>query len=298
MPELMLLFGLASMTVLAVLTSIVTIPRAHFGVVQRFGRRTGRILPEGINIVLPFGIERTELISTELRTTPVTVRFFGKDNIEAVLTGSLQWRASPSITDEYGRNRFVEMSEETVADGITDAVESVCANLSGNETVETFIGERQAVEDCVNCAVRLPVPPHEERRLEPAAWIAFYAREGVAFRRLLEKGGERRFRDASPLEHRYGIEVAAFAITNITWSDATKQALEKKRQTLASLEAVDEQARRAEGIAKRLREEQGLEPETAMNTARILLGLAENKIITIEGLSKSALADIVRGLKP
>lgn len=292
--ELMLFFGLASMTILTVLTSIATIPRASFGVVQRFGRRTGRILSEGINVVLPFGIERIELISTELRTTPVTVRFFGKDNLEAILTGSLQWRASFAIADEYGRNRFVEMSEQTIADGITDAVESVCANLAGNETAETFIRERQAVEDCINCAVRFPVPPHEERRLAPAEWIPFYGSEGTALRRLLEKGGGGRFRDASPLEARYGIEVATFAITNITFSDATKQALEKKRQTLATLEAVDEQALRAEKIAQRLREEQGLDPVTAVNTARILLGLAENRIITLEGLDKAGLAELLR----
>lgn len=294
--DLFLLLILLLIAVVLFLKSIVMIPTACFGVVVRFGRRTGRILHEGINLRLPL-IEVVQSISMELDTTPIDTTFFTRDNLELSVVGSLQWAPTHRICDEIGRNRFLDIDKRTIAKGITDAIESELGKLGSVEKAESFIVNRDALEVLLNCILRLDRLPHEKEGIQAEALISYYKDNKQRITEHLRSHKKNVSHDFSAIERRYGIEIVAFILTRIAFSDTTKDALEKQGQAIVELAAVDERMGRIEVFARRLRSDHGLGHQEAVNTAKLLIGMADNKIVSFEGLDKLGLNTLLKALE-
>lgn len=137
------------------LSGFVGVPVAHYGVVTRFGKRTGRVLSEGLNFVAPF-IDKARLYSYELRTDSLDkISVFSEDRLDMELKGSVQWRPDKKTLVE-----FVEIPENTILIGLKDAIKSEIGKIAGEKEGDFFIKERKPLEMLINCIFRLQRPPH------------------------------------------------------------------------------------------------------------------------------------------
>lgn len=271
----------------------VVIPAYHFGVVERFGKRTGRILYEGFRLKIPL-IDGVELISLELDTIPIAVEFTTIDKLKLTCSGSLQWRPDPDIKDDKKRNTFVTMSEDIITTGMADAIKAKLGALGGKKTGKDFIQNRQAIGDIINCALRLSKDkiPHQnhdsgncgvdscrrEKEVDAKNLIDFYNKHWRIIKPIL--GNEdKEINDHSPTEERYGIDIKHFALANIAFSEETAKAFEKEKQAEARARAFDTKL-----VMVRKAKELGASPQEAFNAADVSLDPAVKKeIVSVEG---------------
>lgn len=270
----------------------VQIPAYHFGVLERFGRRTGRILEEGLGVKLPF-IDSVELISTELVEIDVPANFTTKDKLQLTSSGSLQYRPDRKVAPD-GRCVFVEMSEEIIKSGISDTVKAKLGALGGVKVGKDFIELRHSISDMLNCFFRLERPPHKDHNktqcgisdckisngdeIDAAELLEFYKTHWLIVKEALDS--ERNdVHTRSEVETRYGIDIEYYALASIDFSKATMEAFEKKKQAEARAGAFNkkiEMAKKAQGL--------GASAQVALNAADISLDPSvEKKVVSVEG---------------
>lgn len=252
----------------------VQIPAYHFGVVERFGKRTGGILREGLKLKLPF-IDQVELISLELETIPISVEFTTKDKLKLVCSGSLQYRPDPEI--KKGRNIFVEMSEKTITVGIIDMVKSKLGSLGGVKESNDFIENRAAIADLINCSLRLKKAPHLDSGVNIKKVIDFYKTNWQQVKKILN-GEKARVKNRSSIEERYGIDIEQFALASIVFTPETEKSFEKEKQAEARARAFDKKME----MAKKAKE-LGASAQEALNAADVSLDSAKKEVISVEG---------------
>lgn len=213
----------------------VIIPNVHFGVVQRFSKRTGRILKEGIHLVIPF-FDEVLLIEQLLKNKPLEVKVTSKDELPIEIVGSIQYRAASTITDAQGRNRFVEMDETVIENGINDAVEAELGIIAGLTTAEDFIQERAAVGLLIACILNLETPPHVREKVEPANRLKYYIDHlDECIEELQTHSADKH----SAIEERYGIDIVAFTLSRVKFDEATEAALKAKKDAELFTRSVD-----------------------------------------------------------
>ena len=153
--EIAVLVGTVVAIIAILANGIVVVPTVRYGVVTRFRRRTGRILTEGIHLVLSF-VDQVQIYPHELRTDSLDkIDVFSQDRLEITMQGSAQWRP-----DKNNLRTFVEIPENTILVGLKDAIKSELGKIAGDKTGDDFIRERKAIETLINCIFRLERPPH------------------------------------------------------------------------------------------------------------------------------------------
>lgn len=279
------IIGIGFLVVIAatILSSFVVVPSFHFGVVERFGRRTGRIVTEGLNIKLPF-FERVELISLQLAEIPVEIDFTTAppDRLQLTMKGSLQYRPDPSVSDKSyeRRNIFITMSEEIIKKGISDAIKDLLGMIGGITPADMFIQRREAINLLINCLLRLAVPPHRQAGMEVNHWLDFYAdahnRQFVV--EALEHEREVT-EDRSGIEERYGLDVVVFALAEVDFSNEVKKSFERQRQAQARREAFQHKI----AMAQQARD-LGATAQEALNAADVSLDPdVKKQVVSVEG---------------
>lgn len=281
------------MTVLVV-DSIVLVPAYHYGVLERFRKRTGTIYYEGIGFKLPF-IDKVIPVSMALTPIPIEVAFTSADKLQLGITGSLQYRPDPKGVDKDGRNLFISMSEAVIKNGIEDMLRDMLGGLGGVYNSDDFIKNRQALGDLINNILQFGIPYHfrhdvncevhgcvhkGEPRIDAKDLIAFY---NVHWKVLKEQHDREQEQKESPssVERRYGIEVEVFALSNVDFSKEMKASLEAQKQADARAEAFGRKMEMA-AKAKAL----GASPQEALNAADVSLtpDIAKNKVVvSVEG---------------
>lgn len=281
-----------------VLVAIVKVPAYHFGILERFGRRTGRIIEEGFGVKIPF-IDDVELVSLELGELDVDAKFTTSDKLQLEIKGSLQYRPDLGIVDTEGRNVFITMSEEIIRSGIEDAIASVLGGLGGVYQSDDFISNRQALADLLNAIFRLGTPPHLRHDAKNCAvcvanksqnkpqfgevvgakdLIDFYNSHWQLVRGIISQE-RHQLTDFSPTEKRYGIDVEAFFLSRVDFSEETKKAFEKQKQAEAREKAFGVKIRMAERV-KTL----GASAQVALNAADVSLDPDVKKsVVSVEG---------------
>lgn len=233
------------------LAGFVTIAKVHFGVVTRFGKRRRVVLLEGIHWIIPY-IDRVSspLIEQKLENMDLNggreqeVSVLSNDNLLVEVAGSLQYRANWRIGDEQGRNRFVEMSQEIIQHGISDAIEAELGEMAGAMKATDFVENRTALGLLLRCKLRLSsksVPHHNGKKygepedLVPAGEkrIELYKKNAKKIQEELEARSE-----ISEIENRYGIDVVTANITRIGFQDSTQEALETQKRFELKQETV------------------------------------------------------------
>lgn len=294
----LLFFSLAiiSLGVLVGAHSIIVVPKIHYGVKVRLGKRLPGVLHEGAHFKIPF-IEEVTLISTELAEIEITAKFTTKDNLSLEVKGSLQYRPHPDIVEERGGhkkegvNKFISISEDIIRDGISEMVESILGGLGGKYKGEEFIKHRHALKDIINSILIMRRPLHlfhtprcsegckfNKGKIEAEKLIGFYNIHWTELKEELEKKGAQ---EISEVEQRYGIEIDTFALSRITFSRDTEIALEQNKQTNLRVMAAKQKAKLAKKIKDLLPDASA---QVALDAADVTLDQKIRKeIISIQG---------------
>lgn len=276
--------GFLLLTAVITLNAFIVIPTIHYGVVIRFKKRTGRVISEGLHLIIPF-IDAVELFESTIVTKDIEGSFFsGTDEngsagrLEIKIKGSVQWSPDPEMLVEV----FIRISEEALANGLIDSIKGELGIIAGVEDGASFIGKRRAINLLINCVLRLSNPPHQKDKIEPENIIQYYEERASEIEEML-KNEVKNIGDRSAIEELYGIDIVRFALSNIDFSDATKKALELKRQTEETIRAkqvtMNAKIAMTQGLI-----ELGIGPREALNSAEVNLDQAKKKIFSAEGL--------------
>lgn len=275
-------FGVAGAGALAfvatVFPAIRKTPTLQLGMVTFLGMRTGRVLAEGVSLVIPF-FEGVTYFNAELQTIKVEETFFCRDRLAVIVEGTLQWRVSKSLlATAYAERRHA------IPQGLSDAIRSEIGMVAGANNAVDFTGAWESISNLINCSLRMGTPPHLELGVSPEERLKFYAdSNGKIYGRLRREA--RLAEERSEIENRYGIDVIAFSIGRIRYTPETSSAMEKEGQAvlLARGSQVTAAAKRA--IVQEGKED-GLKPLEAETAAEVVMGRAERRIHNLEGLER------------
>jgi len=238
---------------------------------------------EGPNLKIPF-MEKAVSYSAELDRLEINkIKVMSKDKLEMEISGSLKFWLDYVLLKRYDETRTKQ------AKSIEDAIKGEIGVLAGTKEAEAFILEREAIETIINCRLRLAIMPHRQNKypevkaaggsIAPEDRIDFYKK----YLKKIQDGLRREVHDPrrSHIEESYGIDVDVFNLTVIDYSEATKKALEAKRQAELYRKAAQEEIL----LAKSFQELGGLSGQEAVNASQVSLNKAEKKIISVEGLA-------------
>lgn len=280
--------------VVITLNFLIKIPAYHFGVIERFGNRTGRILYEGLNYLLPF--EEVKIVSQELITVEVEADFTTRDGLSLVCKGSLQYRPDPRVVDNEGRNVFVTMSENAIKIGIVDGIKSKLGSLGGIYEGNDFVENRITISQIINVALRLGRDPHEihaagdknkcgvegckfKNPVSIKDLVEFYKKHWPLVKKTLDKE-DKKPRDRSNVERRHGIDIVKFALADVDFTKETKADLEKQRRTKIVKKAYEEKI----SMAKLAVIELGASAQVALNSVDVTTDPQIKKsVVSVEG---------------
>lgn len=148
---LIISFGLFCFFVIR--SSIVFIPERHYGLLVNFTERTRVSKREGwrwkIPFIQKFLVYPAILVTHSLAKTESAV-VFTKDNLEITIEGSVQLR--PNFKNLF---RFAEVSEDSILNGMKDAIEGGLGIIAGQEDASSFITKREEIQLLINCLFRL-----------------------------------------------------------------------------------------------------------------------------------------------
>lgn len=306
-----------------ILSGMVTVPPNRFGVLNRFGARLRDekgILREGLNFVLPF-VDSVELVSMELTRKPVKFGFTAKDGVRIEIQGIFQYRADPDVLKESGpdegRNIFLTVSEESIVDGINEAVEAALGGLGGKYDHEDFIKSRQALGDIINailrmgsvaphlnhkkegCEARIPMDSEKPKgdskqcdlpeKIDADDLITFYNTHWREVKEYLKC--EPLSTKRSEMERQYGIDIESFDLGNVDFTSETTKALEKEKQVERMAKAADQVLKVAQKFITL-----GVPAQVALDEAgRVLDTSVKKRILSVQG-EAGVLGGIIDGL--
>lgn len=301
---IMIILAIAVSAVWLLSNAIFKIPAYHYGILERFGERIGGPIEEGLGFKIPF-IDEIELVSLELGELDVTASFTTKDKLQLAVRGSLQYRPDPTISDADEKNIFITMSEDIIRSGIEDAIQSLLGGLGGIYNAVDFIKNRQALADMLNAILRIGTPPHLKHKasncgvqkckmadkIEAKDLIKYYNKHWKKVREviLLE---EHNAGDHSSTEKRYGIDVKAFTLSQVDFSEETKKSFEKQKQAEARGKAFDTKIAMAQKVVAL-----GASAQVALNAADVSLDPEVKKnVVSVEG-EAGVLGGVLANLK-
>lgn len=292
----------------AAAASVKRVDPVHRGVLVRLDKRhEDRVYGEGWHGfwdgVMPF-IDRIEIEPVTLQTATVTTAVLSKDNLQLVISGSVQFR----VDRVY---RHMEVDPKTIEVGMRDAIESELGIIAGKVNGDQFKAARREVQLLINSVLRFSGAPHYRassadparfdpangnQEVEPHKRISFYRKNGAAVRTALQRETDEAD-DRSEIEERYGIDVVVFELAEVNFTKETVAALEKKRQAELGADAAQGAFKRQMAIFHELKEHVG--PERALNEASLIVGgkdRGSRQIISVEGLEGigSVLGDALR----
>ena len=324
--------GIVSVVALTLYDGIFFVEGATFGIIKRFGARIPNSLKER-----PFGfpyfkipfVDQVDVFDYRLTTQVVgnksnkelQLALFSKDRLEISVEGSLQYRADPDVVDRLGRSRFFELDVKTIEDGIADAVEQELGEIAGIENADTFIQKRTALKLLINSILRLEILPHRDpnhpfkdkdgkpielkftttskpaldKPLDPEHWINFYIENASQVEKILKDSEAN-----SEIESRYGIEILSFALTDVDFSEKTKESFEAERRATAAADAetIKYNAVKIRAIKRAEIIKAAQAANTTIPIGKIIegvdtdLGLQEKPIVKTFGLSADTAAAI------
>lgn len=297
---------IAALILTAVMTSLIRVDTINYGVVLRFGRRTGRVLKEGLHLILPFGIETVELVPCELReikfNTPDTqLTTLTKDRLLIEIRGELQYRpAHPNTKYQVdGRKkplilRFLETTDNEITTGLLGAIKNELGAIAGVTESDGFIADREALGLLIDSMLRLEKPAHFDNNLtgggpvdKPGKRLAFYKAKRKKIREKLAKMDG----SHSALEKRYGIDITTLTLSKVSLSTKVIEAMEKQKEEEYKKKAIKIQVEQFNEGVKSLQDEGKLTKQQAYSTMAVLTGAADKLKLTENDIK-------ITGLKP
>jgi hypothetical protein len=207
------------------------------------------------------------------------------------LKSSVQW-----WPDRANLKRFIEVDDETIKTGLADAVESRLGEIAGRTLSDDFYRNREALVLVINCMLRLPNKKEFQPSLEnrkktvhlPASSAslsdenglieidvydlnALFKAEGEDLKEMLSSAVAEEER--SEIEKLYGIQIKAFFLDDVNFTEETRKALETKRQKSLQMqgatEVLDWKRKQAKAFTETEEGGLGLDPKDAIDTVDI-----------------------------
>jgi regulator of protease activity HflC (stomatin/prohibitin superfamily) len=282
-------------------SSIKVVPTAYYGVVERFGKRTGRLLDEGLHFVLPFGIDQVEILSYELKTEEVPLTVTSKDGIKIDVGGTIQYRPA-KIGEKSNLRRekqllltFIEIPDKTIKEGLVGTIRDELGAIAGLCEAKEFIENREALGLLINSVLRLENVPHLATNppVVPGKRLDFYKDNHPAITKRLKDEGT--IGSNSAIEHLYGIDIARFTISKVTFDTLYQQALEAQKEAEKRVESLGKTTDgRIANIKKLI--DAGLTAEQAAMAIDVIEGKATRTVsnIDVAGIKDLAVAILSR----
>jgi len=291
---MMIITGLVigGIIIVLILNSMVIIPTFKIGLVRTFKRipdKNPRKLEPGLRFILPFVqdvlLETAggEPISTELRKMPLEVTVISKDNQKIVVGGTLFFKVDPSLV-----LTFAKLGKDLLK-GVVNAIESELGVIAGAQTGDDFIKERQAIQDLVNCVLRMKKPPHQRPEefqatpedVKPERRLKFYKHYAKPIKNQI-KNEKQKKKDISTVEKRFGIDIETFELTKVSFSEEIMKAREQQEKAKLEMKAAEERQEKKIQMLEILLQK-GVPVQEAVNLVESSSGAAERKIISVEG---------------
>lgn len=124
------------------LTSIRVVGTGEIGVVTRFGKVTGRELPEGIHLVLPLGIENTNIYDIKIQKQTEDATSASKDLQDVTTTLTLNYRLEPLRVSEIHQTIGTNYQDKLIEPALQEVFKASSAKFSAQQ----LITQRDAVK--------------------------------------------------------------------------------------------------------------------------------------------------------
>jgi hypothetical protein len=270
-----------------ILSSIRTIAKVHFAIVTRFGKRTGRVLHEGLNFIWPFVDSVEDPISTELVPQNFAVEFTTRDQVALGVKGAMQYRPSAEIRDKHGRNVFVAVSPKSRESGLNASIQGLLSNLGGLHDSTDFVGKKGILELMLRCILELENQPHDEESVPVDEMFAWYQRNALGVSQKLNDANK----SSSPVEKTYGIDIVTVVVAEVKFPKEIEDAQQDKRETQLRGEAIQDYINAQKQLI-----DTGLSPQEAW---RGVLSVMKPGVSTsvAEGDLGASVIDALRGKK-
>ena len=298
--------------------AVVFLGKDERGVVDFWGKRTGRIVDDGPSLIVPGFHKVPEAISLKPAVVLIETTFTSRNRQGLIFKCTVQY--APDMKLKIGNDSVFDMqSEEAIHQGLVDAIKDKLGDLGGALETDAFISGRIALGQFFNCEMKLSTPPHlDHKKGDPDKCgvpdcefpdkvpakdlIEFYHAHFVIGKKKLD-GETGEPDDRSSLEQRFGIDIRALDITLIDFTKETKAAFEKEEQAKAEKRAMDEKAKIVDlkiGLVKKDIKETGADPVTAHNSVEMEFHpeeRANKKTYSVEGFN-NVLSPLVKILSP
>ncbi|MFC2045068.1 prohibitin family protein [Chloroflexota bacterium] len=123
-----------------VASSIVTVGAGQRGVVTRFGAVTGRVLDEGLNIIVPF-IDSAHIMTVQTQIYEVGATSASKDLQDVATTIALNYHLNPDRANEV----YQTMGDDYIVRLAAPAVQEVVKQVTAEYPAEDLILKRDIV---------------------------------------------------------------------------------------------------------------------------------------------------------
>lgn len=146
------LMGLAFLILL--MPAVGFVPAGHRGVVLNFGAVTGRVLEEGLFVVVPV-VETVELMDVQIQASPLEAAAASKDlqDVKTVVTPN--WHVDPASAPHLYQAMRREYGPRLIQPSVREAVKATTAKFNAEE----LITRRSEVSDAIKQALIARVEP-------------------------------------------------------------------------------------------------------------------------------------------
>ncbi len=227
-------------TALLIANALFKVPTNCFAAMTIFGKQTGRVCDEGLNLRIPL-IEKGLVFSLKPIPLEVSVEFVTKDGLTLVCELLAQFKHDPNIRDGRGNVVCVEVSDEFVLKATTSEAKSRLGALGGIYISDEFVGKKMTISAILNMFLRVGTPYHLRHNnadcgVSPCAYgaqvdakdlILFYDVHWKKVKEVLDSESDDP-EDHSSLENRLGIDVIKLTLDAVVFSQETKDAMEEK----------------------------------------------------------------------
>jgi regulator of protease activity HflC (stomatin/prohibitin superfamily) len=225
--------------------TLAKIKTPFMGVITRFGKRTGRVLGEGLHLKWPL-VDKVILVDNSPVGKEIEVDFPTSNEMFLGVLCYVRYRRDPNVKRK-GKSVCIEVSDERVAADLTAGIQEKLSALGNILDADVLRKSQHAISDFLECWLRLKTQPQEGRGVEARDIPAFYTEQrDEVRRRILENTN----RERSAIESLDGIEVEEFRIKKIDFTEETKRAMEAKAQAAERAKALKI---RAEKVAELIR---------------------------------------------
>ncbi len=253
------------------------IPTLQIGMTTFLGMRTGRVLPEGPALVIPW-LEKVWLFDYEVHVARAEAKVYCKDGIALVAGGLLSWQIDPDLLS----TSFV-LNREKIESELVNAARSELGMIASVYGALELKDSWEAVANLINCSLRMGTPPHIAESIPPARRLDFYG--SIPFRNRLERE-PRLDEERSEIENRCGVRIICFTPEPPEFTEGTGEALESEGRAILKSKADRVAAATKLEITRKAKEE-GLPPKEASVSAELTMGQrVERKIHDLGGLER------------